>query len=133
MTQGEWEDLVQALRHTDPTIPASAAERLHKRASTEDLPRLRILLNDDDVFLREAAAWPISELAGPSSLHDLLIAYQRGLQEGHSSYGFTNALVELTTLDPIGCREVLLRLTESPTATLRENAAWLLNFCETGA
>ena len=44
-------------------------------ASTEDLTRLLILLNDDDFFLREAAAWPISELAGPSSLRDLLIAY----------------------------------------------------------
>jgi hypothetical protein len=130
MTQGEWEDLVQTLRQADASIAASGAERLHKRAPTEDLPRLLILLNDDDVFLREAAAWPISELAGSSSLHDLLIAYPRGLDEGHDNDGFTTALIELATVDPIGCREVLLRFSESPAATLRDNAAWLLDFCQ---
>jgi hypothetical protein len=68
------------------------------------------------------------ELAGSSSLHDLLFAYQRGF--GYDNDGFTTALVELATLDPIGCRDVLLRLTESPTTTLRDNAAWLLDFCK---
>ena len=130
MTEGEWEELVQALRQTDASIAASAAERLHKHASTEDLPRLLVLLHDDDVFLREAAAWPISELAGPSSLHDLLIAYQRGLDEGHDNDGLTTALIELATVDPLGCKEILMRLSESPTASLRDNAAWLLEFCE---
>jgi HEAT repeat protein len=130
MTEGEWEDLVQALRQDDASIAASAAERLHKRASTEDLPRLLVLLNNDDIFLREAAAWPISELAGSSSMHDLLIAYQRGFDEGYDNDGFTTALVELATQDPIGCRNVLLRLAESPTTTLRDNAAWLLDFCK---
>jgi hypothetical protein len=130
MTEGEREDLVQALRQTDASIAAGAAERTHKRTSPEDLPRLLVLLNDDDVFLREAAAWPILELAGPSSLHHVLLAYQRGLDEGHDNDGFTAALIDLATVDPLGCREVLLRLTESQVATLRENAAWLLTFCE---
>jgi hypothetical protein len=130
MTEGEWEDLVRALRHDDASIIASAAERLHKRASAEDLPRLLGLLNNDDIFLREAAAWPISELAGSSSLHDLLIAYQRGFDEGYDNDGFTTALVELATRDPIGCRDVLLHFAESPTTTLRDNAAWLLDFCK---
>jgi hypothetical protein len=130
MTEGEWEELVQALRQDDASLAASGAERLHKRASTEDLPRLLALLHDDDLFLREAAAWPISELAGPSSLHDLLIAYQRGLDEGHDNDGFTTALIELAAADPLGCKEILLRLSESQIATLRDNAAWLLEFCE---
>ena len=45
MTEGEWEDLVRALRHDDASIIASAAERLHKRASAEDLKEIRRMLD----------------------------------------------------------------------------------------
>src|SRR5438105_1449375 len=105
MTKREWQDIVEALRQPDANIAATAAGRLHKESSIDDLPRLRELLDDDDAFVREAAARPISELSGPSSLRELLPAYQRGLDEGHDNDGFTAALVDLATLDPVGCRE----------------------------
>jgi hypothetical protein len=88
------------------------------------------LLGDDDPFLREAAAWPISEIAGHTSLRGLLIAYQRGFDEGEDNDGFTTALVELASADPLGCRGVLKELATSETGALRENSAWLLEFCE---
>src|SRR5438128_1006454 len=100
MTEAEWQDIVRALREIDANVAAAAAERLHKQSATEDLHRLLELLDDDDFFLREAAAWPVSEIAGPSSLRELLEAYQRGLDEGHDNDGFTTALIELAAADP---------------------------------
>jgi hypothetical protein len=130
MTEAEWQDIVCGLREIDANVAAAAAEQLHTQSTTEDLDRLLKLLDDDDFFLREAAAWPLSEIAGPSSLRELLNAYQRGFDEGHDNDGFTTALVELATADPSGCRQVLERLAESESAQLRENAFWLLSFCE---
>ena len=96
MTEEEWNNLNRRLRnHDNPNIAASAAQQLHKAASRDDLPRLMELLNDEDFFVREAAAWPVSELAGPKSLDKLLMAYQRGLDEGHDNDGFTAALIDL--------------------------------------
>jgi len=82
--------------------------------------------------LREAAAWPISEIAGPALLRELLTAYQRGLNEGQDNDGFTAALVDLATVNPLGCRGVLQQLADSETGTIQENAIWLLEFCEQG-
>src|SRR5262252_1918184 len=77
MSDDEWHRLIQALRATDDNDRAVvAAERLHKTAALEDLPRLMELLSDEDFFVREAAAWPISELAGPAALPELLVALQ---------------------------------------------------------
>ena len=41
MTERDSHDLVDALRQPDTNIAAAAAERLDKRASIQDLPRLR--------------------------------------------------------------------------------------------
>jgi HEAT repeat protein len=130
MTESAWEEIIEGLRSSDASIAASAAERLHKQASSVDLHRLLELLGDDDAFLREAAAWPISALAGPSYLHELLIAYQRGFDDGLDNDGFTTALIDLAAGNPLECREALLRLTRSESATLRESATWLLEFCQ---
>jgi hypothetical protein len=51
-------------------------------------------LNDEDFLVPEAAAWPVSELAGPSAL-EKFVAYQRGLDQGHDNDGLTAALIDL--------------------------------------
>ena len=129
MNEEEWANVLEALSQSDASVAATAAEQLHRQATAEDLHRLRQLLNEGDAFAREAAAWPISEIVGPSSLCELLIAYQRGLDEGLDNDGFTTALVELVAGDPLGCRDALLLLAQSESAALRENADWLLDFC----
>ena len=88
------------------------------------------LLNDEDFFVREAAAWPVSELAGPESLDRLLMAYQRGLDEGHDNDGFTAALIDLVESHQESSREILQRLAKSGDKAKRENALWLLQFCD---
>jgi HEAT repeat protein len=85
MSDNEWQVLIHALRDGDPAESAAAATRLHKTATAQDVARLMDLLNDDNLFVREAAAWPIAEFAGPSVLRELLVAYQRGFDDGHDN------------------------------------------------
>ncbi len=132
MNAREWDEIVGALRNTDDIEGmVAAAQRLHKVATREDLLRLMELLKDEDFFVREAAAWPISELEGPSALQELLVAYQRGLDEGHDNDGFTAALIDLVETNRGASREVLQRLAESGGEAMRTNALWLLEFCGT--
>jgi hypothetical protein len=77
LNEGEWQDLLEELHGTDPVILANAAERLDRDATANDLRRLRELLNGDDAFIREAAAWPISRIVGAPACGELLLAYQR--------------------------------------------------------
>ena len=96
MNDQEWNKLIEALRATDNIDRAvAAAGTIHKTSAIEDLPRLMELLKDQDFFVREAAAWPVSELAGPAALPELLVALQRGFGEGHDNDGFQTALIEL--------------------------------------
>ena len=108
MNDSEWMALVRDLRNVvvDVDVAVAASERLHRTATTEDMPRLRELLTDDSVFVREAAAWPLSELAGAAALPDLLVAYQRGFDEGHDNDGFSAALIELAAADPDRARGI---------------------------
>ena len=131
MTDTEWRHILETLRDlSDINAAALAATRLHKEASVEDLPGLMGLLGDEDAYVREAAAWPISELAGPSALPDLLLAYQRGFEEGFDNDGFTTALLELVQAEPDTVRKVLQSLSKSDVVALRENATWLQGFCK---
>ena len=133
MTDGEWQDLLEGLHGTDPVAAANAAERLDREASANDIQLLRELLNGADAFIREAAAWPISRIVGVPALRELLLAYQRGFDEGDDNDGFSTALIELATANPSGCKKVLLTLAEAEIASLRENADWLLQFCDPGS
>jgi HEAT repeat protein len=131
MNDSDWSALVRDLRNVDDVdVAVAAAERLHRTATPDDLPRLRALLLDDSFFVREAAAWPLSELAGATALAELFQAYQRGFDEGHDNDGFTAALIELAAADPEGVRQVLEALAKSGNEAMRENAAWLMEFCE---
>jgi HEAT repeat protein len=130
MSEQEWVMLLASLRNAqDVDGRVAAAERMHKGASAEDIPQLKAMLAEPDFFIREAAAWPLSELAGPSVLADLLAAYQRGLDEGHDNDSFSAALIELAAAHRAETRIVLDRLVQSGNAATRANAEWLLEFC----
>jgi len=130
MSDKEWEELIRTLRDSDDGASlAAAAARLHTTATAEDLMRLIDLLKDDDFFVREAAAWPVSELAGPSALRELLVAYQLGIDDGHDNDGFATALIGLVEKNKLTSRQVLQALADEPNPTMRENSLWLLEFC----
>jgi len=130
MNPVDWDAITRDLRsELDPDRMAAAAERLHHGATREDVPRLKELLDDESFFVREAAAWPLTELAGVDHLLELFRAYQRGFEEGHDNDGFTTALIELAEADPVGTAKALELLTRSGDQALRDNAQWLLTFC----
>jgi HEAT repeat protein len=130
MNDAEWTATVRDLRNADDVDAAMAAvERLHRTATPEDLPRLRELLKDTSFFVREAAAWPLSELAGAATLPELFEAYQRGLDDGHDNDGLSAALIEMVAADPEDMRAALDALARSADAAVRDNALWLLEFC----
>jgi HEAT repeat protein len=132
MNENDWADLVRDLRSVNNVdVAVAATERLHRDATAEDLPRLRELLKDESFFVREAAAWPLSELAGAMALSELFEAYQRVLDEGHDNDGFSAALIELAAADPKGVQAALQTLATSTDAALRQNALWLMEFCDT--
>jgi len=131
MNAAGWAALVRDLKNVDDVDAAVAAcERLHREATAEDLPRLRDLLADGSFFVREAAAWPLSEIAGAAALPELLQAYQRGFDEGHDNDSFSAVLTEMAAADPDGVRRALSGFLQSSDSKARDNASWLLEFCE---
>ena len=122
--------IISELNSEDINVCVEAAGRLHKESETEDLPKLLVLLESNDFFIREAAAWPLVELAGIKFLPELLTAYQRGFDEGHDNDGFTAALLEIPALYPGATRQALERIISSNEEPMRGHAAWLLEFCE---
>ena len=134
MIDRNWDEIVEALHDLDDIDAAvRAAERLHRSATPDDVPRLLRLLQDESFFVREAAAWPLSELAGPQYLPELLQAYQRGFDQRHDNDGFSTTLIDMATSSPVAVREALQPLIDSTNESLRNNATWLLEFCSKGA
>ena len=125
-----WKEVLADLEAPDVERCVAASKRLHVESVLDDVPQLLSLLNDGrDFFVREAAAWPLAELAGPTVLRELLVAYQRGFDEGHDNDGFTAALLEIQLLHPIETKRALEKLVRSEVGAIREHARWLLEFC----
>lgn len=130
MNTAEWNTTIAELEALGDRSVA-AATRIHAEATLEDVPRLLGLLESaDNFFVREAAAWPLAELAGPRVLPALLRAYQLGFDEGHDNDGFNAALLEIPALYPGAARSALLEIALGSDEPIRGHANWLLEFCE---
>lgn len=129
MNGNTWNEIVAALMSEDVAVCVAAASRLHKESDAADVPRLLALLNDGSFFVREAAAWPLAELAGPSALREMFVAYQRGFDEGHDNDGFTAALIEVASLNPEATKAALNSIIRLAAEPMKGHAQWLLEFC----
>jgi hypothetical protein len=125
----DWRALTADLESPNVSTCVRAAEALHANTCAEDVPRLLELLKHESFFVREAAAWPLAELQGPLLLPQLLVAYQRGFDEGYDNDGFTAALLEIPALHPEAAPVALKRYISTSTEPLRGHAEWLLQFC----
>jgi HEAT repeat protein len=123
-----WNELISALSAESIDVCVQAASRIHAEASADDIPNLLKLLKSDDSFIREAAAWPLAELAGATVLVELFTAYQRGFDEGHDNDGFTAALLEIPALFPNEAKALLENMANSTDEPMRGHAKWLLEF-----
>jgi len=130
MNLNAWNEIVSGLSNPDVPTCVEAASRLHASAVPEDIPRLLSLLESDNFFVREAAAWPLAELAGPAVLPQLLKAYQRGFDEGHDNDGFSAALLEVPALFGPEATRAIAGLARTAEGAMRGHALWLLEFCE---
>ena len=131
MNDSEWQAISTALRgDASPELALAAVASLQANATASDVPRLLNLLEDSSFFVREAAAWPLSDLGRVDVLPQLLEAYQRGLDEGHDNDGFSAALIDLVEMNSAAAVPQLQKLVETGSAAARENAAWLLTFCK---
>lgn len=129
MNLNDWNDIVSGLGNPDVPTCMQAASRLHASAAPEDISRLLSLLEGDNFFAREAAAWPLAELAGPAALPQLLKAYQRGFDEGHDNDGFSAALLEIPALFGPEATRAIAGLAQTAEGAMRGHAQWLLEFC----
>lgn len=129
MDASVWLGIVAALESRDVDERVKAASHLQAESTADDVPALLALLNAEDFFVREAAAWPLAEISGPAHLPALLQAYQRGFNEGHDNDGFTAALLEIPWLFPVESRQALEDLARLSQEPLRGHAEWLLEFC----
>jgi hypothetical protein len=107
-----------------------ATSQLHREAEADDVPRLIELLQHESFFVREAAAWPLVELAGPKVLPELLAAYQRGFDDGQDNDGFTAALLEIPSLYPAESRAAITSIIATAAEPLLGHAKWLVEFCK---
>ncbi len=132
MNERQWNELNEALRdERDADRVTAAAKFLYENAAAEDVPRLMEMLKDNDDVVREAIAGPLGKLAGPTELPQLLIALQRGFDDGYDCDSFQAALVEIAEANKTAAQKVLNGLMKSSDKVTRENAKWLLEFCET--
>jgi HEAT repeat protein len=131
MKDRDWEALLAALRDpTDMQGAVEAARTLQTHAASEDIPKLVGLLGDESFFVREAAAWPLSDLGATSALPQLLEALHRGVHEGHDNDSLTAALADLAQTHPDAARDELNRVIAGGPPHLSEHAGWLLEFCQ---
>ncbi|WP_411879404.1 HEAT repeat domain-containing protein [Polaromonas sp. YR568] len=130
MNLNAWNEIVSGLSNPDVPTCVEAASRLHAGAVPEDIPQLLSLLESDDFFVREAAAWPLAELAGPAALPQLLKAYQRGFDEGHDNDGFSAALLEIPALFGPEATRAIAAFAETAEGKMKGHALWLLEFCD---
>ena len=131
MTERDWHELDAALHDVNNVDRAvAAADRIQREAGREDIPHLLHLLKDTSFFVREAAAWPLSDLGVTEALPELLAALHQGEREGHDNDGLTAALVDLAEARPQEAATVLNGIAASGKAHLREHAVWLLEFCQ---
>lgn len=129
MNERRWQELVASLRQgEDVERMVAAARSLQSEATAEDVPKLVNLLEDENFFVREAAAWPLSELGRTEALPQLLRAYQRGLDEGHDNDGFSTALIDLFEMNQSAAAPVLRELSGAGESGIAETASWLLTF-----
>jgi hypothetical protein len=129
MSPDRWTQVTASLASASVDAMVEAASQLHREAELNDVPRLIELLQHESFFVREAAAWPLAELAGPRVLPELLGAYQRGLDDGQDNDGFTAALLEIPSLYPAESRAKLVSIIATAVEPLLGHATWLLEFC----
>ena len=129
MTTTEWERILADLRAEDDVDRiVQAAGQLDVVATEAHVPDLYRLIQDDDWFIRDAAAEPLARLEGVRALPLLFRALTRGWQQGQDNDGLSTTIVGVLETYPPACAPLLLAMLQDAEATIRENGAWALGW-----
>jgi HEAT repeat protein len=129
MTTTDWERILADLHAEDDVDRiVQAAGRLDVIATEAHVPDLYRLIQDNDWFIREAAAEPLARLEGVRALPLLFRALTCGQQQGQDNDGLSTTIVNLMEAHQPECAPLLLAMLQDTEATIRENGAWALGW-----
>ncbi len=128
MSNEQWIQLVDALRSDDIDRAVDASQTLAEIADATHIPALYTLLQDNDFFVREAAADPLARLEGPRALPLLFQALTRGQQDGHDNDGLSTITADVIEQHQDDVVPLLLAMLRAPRSEERTHAAWALGF-----
>jgi HEAT repeat protein len=126
-----WEQIIADLYGVEDDVDraVAACSALDAAADESRLPELRrLLMQGDNFFVREAAAFPVARLEGLRALPALVHAKQRGSEEGHDNDGLNTLMADLVESHQVEAVPLLLRMLAEPSEESRSAAAWLLGF-----
>jgi HEAT repeat protein len=128
MQKQNWSQLIEDLRSPNVDLAVRACEQIAEVANESNIAELYSLMNDEDFFVREAAALPLARLEGIRALPDLFEAHKRGSNDGHDNDGLTATIVELLEANQEEVTPLLLNMVRSVNNDTRRMAAWALGF-----
>jgi len=128
MTHEELEGLVRDLRSDDKDRAMRARERIAAVRDREHLESLRARLEDEDAFVREAAAEPLIAMQGVQVIPELVQALNRGADQGHDNDTLASLVADLVTQDPAAAAPAIRALLADPEPRLRARGAWMAGF-----
>jgi HEAT repeat protein len=129
MTTPAWADILVDLRAEDDVDRiVQAAAHLDAVADESHVPDLYRLIQDDDWFVREAAAVPLARLEGVRALPLLFRALTRGTQAGHDNDGLGSTIADVLEEHSEACAPLLVSMIADPDPELRAHAAWALGW-----
>lgn len=130
MLDSEFSSLIEVMKTGSPDQMAEGAGQLHSKSSQEDIPKLIEMLSYPDFFIREAASWPLSDMGVVEALPELLVALQRGFEEGHDNDGLQCAISDMAILNKEKTKAKLQQMRVGSDKSMLENIDWLLEYCE---
>lgn len=127
--EAELDRIIANLREASGTEALDSVNALDEAADENWLPQLKKLLAEDqDIVVREAAAIPIIRLEGLNALPQLLYANHLGEEEGHDNDTLAGLIVDLVERDPAPAAPLLREWICDPLDWRRSMAAWLWGF-----
>ncbi len=128
MRTAGWNQWIRDLYSEDVDRAVRACEEISQTADETNISDLYSLLEDDNFFIREAAAYPIARLEGVRALPALFRAYTRGIQDGHDNDGMSEAIGDLLEKNQKAALPLLENMLLDDGKDVRANAAWALGF-----
>lgn len=128
MRTAGWNQWIRDLYSEDIDRAVRACEVISQTADETNISELYSMLEDDNFFIREAAAFPIARLEGVRALPALFRAYTRGIQDGHDNDGMSAAIGGLLEENQKAALPLLENMLLDDNKDVRVNAAWALGF-----